>query len=136
MIHRFYASAFIAAALLVTPIRMANAQENSNNLDSPIKFEVVQQLLNSNVRHSIGLKDLNGDNLPDLVIGSNAHRFDQATQSINADPNASFRATTPVPDHYQVSVHFNATKNASVSLGGNPKLQVPITASELVVPPG
>lgn len=112
------------------------AQIETAEPSAAVKYEVVSQLLSSNVRHGIGLRDLNGDSLPDLVIGSNAHRFDEATQTINADPNAGFRTKTPVSGHYQVSVHFNETRNTSVSLGRHPQLQVPITSSELVVPPG
>ncbi len=114
-----------------------NAQQESViSSNSEIKYEVVSKLLNSNVRNGIGLKDLNGDDLPDLIIGSNAHRFDQATQTINADPNAGFRSDNPVPGHYQVSIHFNQTDNAAVAIGRNPEFQVPITSSELAVPPG
>lgn len=112
------------------------AQDSSSEEVPPIKFAVVSKLLDSTVRNGIGLRDLNGDKLPDLIIGSNAHRFDHATRTINADPNAGFRTNTPVPGHYQVSVHFNETQNASASVGSNPQLQVPITSTELAVPPG
>lgn len=125
----------VALSVTTSGIKLG-AQESKIDGASPIKFNVVSKLLNSRVRNGIGLKDLNGDKLPDLVIGSNAHRFDRATQTINADPNAGFRTNTPVPGHYQVSVHFNETRSTAVSVDNNPQLQVPITSTELAVPPG
>ena len=129
-------AALIITVIIAIPNPTVKAQDKNSNIEPAIKFEIVSQLLRSNVRNGIGLKDLNGDSLPDLIIGSNAHRFDSATQSINADPNAGFRTNTRVPDHYQVSIHLNETKKASVSLSENPQLRVPITANDLIVPPG
>ncbi|MEM7454569.1 MAG: hypothetical protein AAF456_09495 [Planctomycetota bacterium] len=133
---RYFLALSLLALFAVLLAGEASAQDGANDTAPDIRFEVVSKLLNSNVRNGIGLRDLNGDNLPDLVLGSNAHRFDAGSGTVSADPNASFRTSAAFPDHYQVSIHFNESNDASTVLADTPELQVPISAGNLIVPPG
>ncbi|MEM9943044.1 MAG: hypothetical protein AAF939_15885 [Planctomycetota bacterium] len=130
----------LAAWLAATSITLANlaafAQDNFEQPEAAIQYEVTGKLLNSTIRNGIALQDLNGDQMPDLVVGSNAHVFDPATKTITARRGAGLRNSPPDPNHFQVSIHHNETKDEFFSVSNQPKLQVPISSKDLAVPPG
>ncbi|MEM9409526.1 MAG: hypothetical protein AAGA30_00265 [Planctomycetota bacterium] len=122
----------LVVALLVCDTSAARPQNSAKTI-SP-RFEIVRPLLDSQVRNAIALADLNNDQWPDLVVGSGAHRLGDDASSL-ASSYIGGRTTQPAKKHYQVSIHLNQSNSEQVSLG-KASMQVPLSASDLAVPPG